>query len=91
MNNKQNKLDQENIERELKTFTIAKNLQNQIRKVINTGYELNYESEMVNRFLINLLVEKLAVMTNKYEESERETQILRKQKQNEIPLTSISP
>ncbi len=91
MNNKQNKLDQENIERELKTFTIAKNLQNQIRKVINTGYELNYESEMVNRFLINLLVEKLAVMTNKYEESEREIQILRKQKQNEIPLTSISP
>ncbi len=91
MNNKQNKLDQENIERELKTFTIAKNLQNQIRKVINTGYELNYESEMVNRFLINLLVEKLAVMTNKYEESERETQILRKQKQNEISLATINP
>ncbi len=91
MNKKQNKLDQENIERELKTFTIAKNLQNQIRKVINTGYELNYESEMVNRFLINLLVEKLAVMTNKYEESERETQRLRKQKQNEISLATINP
>ncbi len=91
MNNKLNKLDQENIGRELKTFTIAKNLQNQIRKVINTGYELNYESEIVNRFLINLLVEKLAVMTNKYEESEREIQIMRNQKKNEIPLTSISP